>query len=384
MQLLEKYSFHMLWTILMLISVLRIRGIEYIFCALSGMFVLILVSKIRIARASLPIYFFAMGLVVAMILGLVTNINMNAIRQIIFMCIIVVLFLYGELLDELKCDLYFYVSYLLMCIANIIRLYVLEMSIEENVLAGQLLFLFMLFNLLFLLKKKQLEKIDKIIICGNILLGLALLYQTKSRTALLVLAFAFLLTMIVLKIKLSKKVYRCIFWVVFIGCIVMIFIYMYVTKLPFYDSINKMSLKAFDKNIDSARSYLWLSQLQRIKHGWMMGCGTGTLPDLFRYQSSSYHNSYIQLLVQNGVIGCFFLIMLLWSWWKSFEEYRNDWFIRLVNVYFICIIIYNCFETTLIANKFSIAIIEWLILMMGRIRISKQQKNENERQYEKE
>ena len=119
----------------------------------------------------------------------------------------------------------------------------------------------------------------------------------------------------------------------------------------------------FGKNIDSSRSYLWNESL-KILSDWqyLLGMGTGKLPEVERYKSSSFHNSYLQLLMQNGLLGLMVLMMLFRKLWNLVIRTQIDDIVYFAISIFIAIIIYNCFETTLFQNKTFLGITEWVAL----------------------
>lgn len=203
-----------------------------------------------------------------------------------------------------------------------------------------------------------------IIISG--LLSMYISYQHHSRTALFSL-FIIIICFFILKItklnfkKLNYAFYILIFCVVFIT-----YFYINIKNFYFYDFLNGFSHSVFGKSLDSHRPFLWSESLN-ILNWWqyLIGAGTGKLPELIRFKNSSFHNTYLQLFIQNGIFGLVILIILFKKIWNLIIDNEIDDMLYFVISIFIGIIIYNCYETTLLQNKTFLGIIEWLTLGIG-------------------
>lgn len=86
---------------------------------------------------------------------------------------------------------------------------------------------------------------------------------------------------------------------------------------------------------------------------------------MIRFKNSSFHNTYLQLFIQNGIFGLVILIILFKKIWNLIIDNEIDDMLYFVISIFIGIIIYNCYETTLLQNKTFLGIIEWLTLGIG-------------------
>ena len=208
-----------------------------------------------------------------------------------------------------------------------------------------------------------------------VILTLYFCFVAGARTALFTIPIVLLAYIFLPK---DKKSSNFIFYGLLIGCIFFTFIYINIHHFKWYDTINEWSIINFGKQIDSSRPELWRQSLNELKW-WQIifGAGTGKLPSITRYQSASFHNTYIQLLMQNGLIGLSCLILVFKRAWNNLSVYSTDKSVRMVLSIFIGIIIYNCFECTLLQNKAFLGIIEWFVLCMGLVIIqTKERKNE--------
>lgn len=203
----------------------------------------------------------------------------------------------------------------------------------------------------------------------NVAFTVILVCETRSRTALFTLGIIVVSFGILRFLNPSPKAIRFSYFGLIICSAVALVMYFFSTEMPWYDAINSISNQLFGKNIDSSRSYLWQTAFDQLDGHFLFGLGTGTLP-LGRYDGSSYHNSFLQIIMRNGVIGLALLLAMLYVVWKQLSEYGDDKCTLFAIAAFAGIIIYNCFECTLLDNKLSIGCIEWLFLAVASFRAS--------------
>ena len=208
-------------------------------------------------------------------------------------------------------------------------------------------------------------------------------YNSAARTALFVLIGSLLFFVVLLitpKDYFATHKIRTIFWVTIGILFLLMYLFINLRSFSWYNDINLYSLLYFGKNLDSSRGYIWSYSYDSLSF-WqvLIGAGTGTLPDIEgRYVESSFHNSYFQLFMQNGLLGLSCLIFVLWTMWKSVTVGTFDTVQKFILAIFICVIIYNCFEATLLQNKTFLGVIQWFALSIGVIRtqwISNQKNN---------
>ncbi len=167
-------------------------------------------------------------------------------------------------------------------------------------------------------------------------------------------------------LKDDKKQFKYTFYIFLTIAVILIVIYINIKDMFFYDYINQISIKMFNKHIDSGRPGLWKESLSQLNGWqWIFGCGTGQLPTIAGYENSSFHNSFIQLLVQNGLIGLFVFIYIFWSVWMSLIKIKNKEIRAFFLACYMSIVFYSCFETCLIQNKTFLGILQWITLFIG-------------------
>ena len=196
------------------------------------------------------------------------------------------------------------------------------------------------------------------------------IFKSGARTALMCY-LAILLFFILLRIlNLNPKAINRLYYVIVIGLAALIFVYIHISEVSWFQAVNELSRKYFDKNLNSSRGVLWQSAFHEITFFELIfGKGTGTLPQLERYQNSSFHNTYIQLIVQNGMLGLFLLLYIFRVLWKRLSRHANDIVIQFTICCFGGVLLYNCFECTLLQNKAFLGAIQWALIGLGVIRV---------------
>lgn len=190
---------------------------------------------------------------------------------------------------------------------------------------------------------------------------------SESRTALFTIPIIVLTFFFFPK---KGKTFKMLFWCLILACTVVTIIYINIHSFEWYHVINKWSILKFGKQLDSSRPELWRVSINQLKWWqFIVGSGTGRLPSIARYQIASFHNSYIQLLMQNGILGLGCLITVFYRIWEKLCIHKGDMLVRLVLSIFVGIMIYNCFECTLLQNKAFMGLTEWIILCFGLIRV---------------
>lgn len=200
----------------------------------------------------------------------------------------------------------------------------------------------------------------------SIVLALFSVFWAGARTSLAVLLIIIVTYILLSLSKMKPRNIKKFFWIVLIITVVGIIVYINVSNYSWYKRINSYSVALFDKNINSSRPYLWKHSIDSLSWWqWIIGKGTGILPEIERYANSSFHNSYIQLLMQNGIVGLAILIWIIKFFWDTLSTIVEGKVGKIMLAFLVGVIAYNCFESTLIQNKVFLGSIQWLILGIG-------------------
>ncbi len=222
-------------------------------------------------------------------------------------------------------------------------------------------FLMTYFLVLYYIKEHK----KKYIFMGIILI--LMLFQFNSRSVILMVLTAVFVYLSWNKIIKSKSRYVIFLLLIFIS--VFLFMNIYINWFSNPNSITmkiqEFSQKAFGKNLYSGRQKLWINVLDKIKDNLVWGYGTGVGGGALIEAGMSVHNLYLQLLVQNGILGLGSFLILLISIWMMFWKSRIELLTRLSASFFIASIVHNTFELILLQNHMSMAFFQWFIFAIG-------------------
>lgn len=166
---------------------------------------------------------------------------------------------------------------------------------------------------------------------------------------------------------ITKNRIRWNLYYIFMITIILSITYIYPT-LSNYSFFNEVNLHVFSltgKNLLSGRNFIWQESIFLISQRPLFGYGTGTLLSSISDINISAHNLYVQIAIQNGIIGLSLLLILLWGIWNTFYRNNSDSIVKLSACFFIGILVQNMFEVTLTQNNLSFAIVQWFIISVG-------------------
>ena len=316
----------------------------------------------RNAKIIIKIYFLLLGLQIIGLFQICTIFSLkNIISALVVFIFILILFNY-----KLKINLEFCMT-LYYAIAFVLLIMTYDEVWLKNTIPAVFLFIscsIVIINLFYF--KKTYNKIYILNILLPILLSTYISYLHHSRTALLTLFIIFISFLIVRKWG-GKGINLYYLFYVLVGVILfMTYFYIHIKEFYFYNFFDVISYDLFGKFLDSSRPFLWSESL-KILNDWqyLFGAGTGKLPEIERFKNGSFHNTYLQLFIQNGILGLFVLSILFRKLWNLIISTQIDDIVCASISIFIGIIIYNCYETTLLQNKTFLGLIEWLTLGIG-------------------
>lgn len=347
-----------------------IGKIEYGIVLITGIMCLYGLWKRCVSETMLSIVLWYMVYMMAQMYGLINNFSLYAIRCIIASVLILLFFIYcsefmGLVMLPLLCKMYYLFQIVLWI--KVLRQGIVTLS-QHNVWAGYYLFLFAIYAVMYILSTESKEVLSFKQWCVLLVNGIScilLIYFTDSRAAILTGGIIFLCFVLFMYHTPSLRTMKMGYWIAIIGIAIITIFYINIRTYDWYDTLNNYSQMFFSKNIDSARGYLWSTGLEQVGSHWLLGIGTGVLPNLIRFSTSSYHNMYIQLYIQNGLVGLGSVVIVLYMIWKTLCQYKDDLVIKLVMACMVGIIFYNCFEVALLANKVALGLMQWFIMGIG-------------------
>lgn len=226
-----------------------------------------------------------------------------------------------------------------------------------------ILFPFLMIYFLVLLYEREHKKIY-IALVGALAL---IIINIDSRAVMLIMFITVLVYMFWNAITKNKARYILFLLVVFISIFAFMSIYIgwYNNPSEISRTIDNFSKKTFRKNLHSGRTQMWIIALNEISKRPLLGYGTGASAGNLVGVEISIHNLYLQLLVQNGILGLISFLILLFSIWMLFWKSKDRFITRLSAAFFIASIVHNTFELILLQNHMAMAFFQWFIFAIG-------------------
>ena len=136
-----------------------------------------------------------------------------------------------------------------------------------------------------------------------------LVWCSKVRTALLGVLIVFLLIIIFKFInkKIRKSILKLAKWILFASLIIIIVIYPQFDRFPFYEEVSNYIYIHTGKIFFSGRNEIWIEALNIAKKSPLLGYGL----DYSQQFDISVHNSYLNILLQTGILGIFAFLLLI-------------------------------------------------------------------------
>ena len=96
-----------------------------------------------------------------------------------------------------------------------------------------------------------------------------------------------------------------------------------------------------------------------------MGYGTGTTLSSLNGITLSAHNLYIQIMIQNGLIGIFLFLSIIIAIWNILYYGKEDRIVKLCSSFLLGTLAINMFEVTFLQNNLSVMIMQWFFISVG-------------------
>lgn len=164
------------------------------------------------------------------------------------------------------------------------------------------------------------------------------------------------------------------------GFIVLLFVVYLITvqyPLLYHTELgNKLEALSFSytkKSFFSGRQIIWRNILDLMSGHELLGYGTGTLYNSFYLDTRSAHNQYLQLYLQNGLVGLAFLLVVLYGLWNSIIKNKNHTIVgtkayslcKVSESFYVVMVIYNIFSVSMLQNSMTTANFFWFIVALG-------------------
>jgi len=156
-------------------------------------------------------------------------------------------------------------------------------------------------------------------------------------------------------------------------------IYIWLKTTSIGNALNDLSLSIFNKNLFSGRIEVWEQIFHKIMEKPFLGYGVGVDARMFTEQRLTAHNFYLQVLLENGVVGLIIMLLVLFGIWKLLNRNLESFAARWSACFMLGLLVYENLELTLTQNNLSIAMFQWLIITFGIQFIIKSPDNDEEK-----
>lgn len=368
-------SFSFLWILICadIISVAVCPSItHYIdYCFFASIFccgVNLFSKKVYIDIPFLTIAEFFLLFIGLQLVGMLQMQEFVSVRNICSSCCVLIWLLYlrcGKINFKKKI---IYSSYIVTMV--VVLFWVIDTGGNINTLPAEIAFLTC--SLLFIgyEKKNNMSKHDYFLGGTALYFSVLIAWLLHSRTVIFSIGIVLLVYCMVHYLHITKMAFWWLVAILALG----IYTYISITDMPFFNDLNMYSAEIWGKSINSGRDYLWKVLLNSVSGvNVIIGSGTGTLPidflsevdrysalDLF--ETGSSHSTYIQIYIQNGLIGLSLFLWIMYLFFKTFATNLNTDYGKLALAVLVGIMFYNSFECTLLQNKVFIGSLQWTSL----------------------
>lgn len=336
---------------------------KYIFLALIFLFVILLLMKKPFTKKDLILFspFIILNLVYLFNLDSLKDLNalMIVVNQTSYA--LVIFLIYNISWTKFQIKILSYLYFISLPILLVLTFVATDMLNRNTI--GSFTFFLTFFPLLYLNGYSNNLKRSRIVLIFT--LTALIIFAADSRSILLSAFFGFL-TYFGWKFITSKKsIFNLYFFLILAFNYFVIVVYPKMYTWKSYPILNELSLKYTDKPLLTGRNTIWSQLVDLITLKPWLGYGSGVVPENFLTTSLSAHNLYVQIGLQTGLIGIFFLLLFFFFIWKYFWKNRFDRKVTLASSFFIGIIIHQTFEVTLTQNQFGIGLLQWMIIAFG-------------------
>lgn len=229
---------------------------------------------------------------------------------------------------------------------------------NENYLAI-LLYSFFYFHIICLRLSKHIERILFLFLT---IINFILIITTSARSILIAIFFL-IIFWIVLKFK--RQLFNRLIYIVLAGNFLFIGFYVLLSYVRLGSILNDWSRSIFNKNLFSGRTEIWIEVMKKVIEKPFFGYGVGVKASHITDIKLTTHNMYLQLLMEFGIVGTAFFILLLISIWRLLMKRLDHFVVRWSSCFMLSILVYLSFEVTLLQNNYSIAFFQWIIMTIG-------------------
>ena len=185
-----------------------------------------------------------------------------------------------------------------------------------------------------------------------------LVWCSKVRTALLGVLIVFLLIIIFKFInkKIRRSILKLAKWILFASLIIIIVIYPQFDRFPFYEEVSNYIYIHTGKIFFSGRNEIWIEALNIAKKSPLLGYGL----DYSQQFDISVHNSYLNILLQTGILGIFAFLLLINNILNTIIK-KNQFLSTILFIFAIVNLLISSAEVMLLQGQLVLQLVIWCL-----------------------
>lgn len=326
-------------------------------------------KTLNIIKYKKGLVFFYITFIVLMTIGVLINISQRAIITQMQFILLINYFLvfsmikYEEKLINTKIiflvlSIFLSIFYIGLITINPFETNYKSIYSNPNVLGLFAIMLFGISKIIYMITNKKIYKIYSFVYVPIIILTGA---RTSILSFILIVSFNLLFDLFT-KNRIKWNLVLLIF---IVAMTIIIYVYLNIESYFFFEQVNSLVFSITGKRILSGRNIIWKQAFELIKQKPWMGYGTGTTLSSLNGITLSAHNLYIQIMIQNGLIGIFLFLSIIIAIWNILYYGKEDRIVKLCSSFLLGTLAINMFEVTFLQNNLSVAIMQWFFISVG-------------------
>ena len=229
-------------------------------------------------------------------------------------------------------------------------------------------FLLVGFGITMILTRMELDERKRRFWAVSMLLFILLTYFSGMRSAVLGECLGLAFSLYSSLRNGGKKFNTIVFALIISICFAIPYVYLEM-YLPTSETMAKISelvqslvLKYTSKRMFSGRDVLWPYVINSLKGHQLFGRGIGYNPAQIYNTAFSTHNLFLFIRLEQGYLGFFSFVGLLYAFWKAFYQQNSNKVNFYVQGFMVAILIQQTFSLGLVGGKGAFSIGCWTVL----------------------
>jgi O-antigen ligase len=173
--------------------------------------------------------------------------------------------------------------------------------------------------------------------------------------------FATALYFVLRRFRPSFPVLCALFLLIMLGEVLLVGFISGLNHMSSFVDLNSMIVDITGRRLNSGREHVWSMISYYISINPWFGLGSGIQPsDVFESPVRSAHNSFLQVLMQVGIVGLGFLVLQMFLFWRSFGRIADSPLRAAALSYFVFVVFHASSESFLTNTNLTKAALVWI------------------------